>query len=91
MKGRWEYVRKMMIGLAVAAAVATGAGTAFASSAPGPNGPNTYGLCKAYSAGSSVGQSHKHSAPPFAALAAAAAAQNETVAQYCASATPGGK
>lgn len=84
-------VRKALIGLAVAAAVASGAGTAFASSAPGPNGHNTYGLCKAYAAGSSVGQSHKHAAPPFAALAADASAANESVAEYCASATPGGR
>lgn len=76
----------------IAAAVATtlvGGGVALA--APGPNGSNDFGLCQAYFSGSQTGQDHKHQAPPFVALEQAASAANESVAQYCANVTPGGK
>ena len=62
-----------------------------ARATPGPNGHNNYGLCKAYSSGSENGQAHKHKAPPFAQLEADAAAANQSVAQFCEGATPGGK
>lgn len=74
-----------------AALVTTLAGGGIALAAPGPNGSNDFGLCQAYSSGSQTGQDHKHSAPPFAALEKAASDANESVAQYCASVTPGGK
>ena len=81
-------MRRIVLGLAAAALVA-GSGAALAD--PGPNGHNNYGLCTAYFAGSDNGQAHKHNAPPFAALEDAAAAQNQSVEEFCASATPGGK
>jgi len=82
-------MKRLVISATIAAVVAGGAGLAFA--APGPNGHNDFGLCQAYFSGSQTGQDHKHSAPPFAALEAAASAQNETVADFCNSVTPGGK
>lgn len=68
--------------LVTAAVLAIGAGTAGVSFAgsPGPNGPNNYGLCNAYA----HNNPNAHNAPPFAALQAAAAAANESVAQWCA-------
>jgi len=58
------------------------AGSAFAQGNSGCSGTiqggagqsacNAYGLCKAYFAGSPIGQSHKRQAGPFQALAAAA-------------------
>jgi hypothetical protein len=62
-----------------------------AGAAPGPNGHNDYGLCKAYFAGSDTGQEHKHPAPPFAALEQTAEDGNQSVEEFCESATPGGK
>lgn len=68
--------------------------------APGPNGRNDYGLCKAYFAGSENGRAHKRNAPPFAALEKAAgvnddddtqAKRDEKVAEFCKNKTPGGK
>lgn len=84
-------MRRALIVAAVATVV--GGGVALADPPPGPNGHNTYGLCKAYFAGSETGQQHKHKAPPFAALEAAASAANQTVEEYCAAngSTPGGK
>ena len=76
-------MRRLIVGSAAAALIAGGAGFAFAAPGPG-HGHNTFGLCTAYSAGSAPGQAHKQSAPPFAALTAAAQAANQTVAQYCA-------
>jgi hypothetical protein len=89
-------VKRLVIGGALAALIAGGAGMSFAG-APGPNGHNDYGLCKAYFAGSQNGQDHKHKAGPFAALAAAAddgddnTSPAEDVAAYCEDVTPGGK
>jgi hypothetical protein len=77
------------LGLAAAATLAVGGSVALAD--PGPNGHNDYGLCKAYFSGSATGQEHKHAAPPFVALEAAADAADQTVAEYCADKTPGGK
>ena len=70
------------------AAAATGIG-AHVTAAPGPNDHNLWGLCHAYFAGSQNGQDHKHHAPPFAALEKAASDSNQSVVDYCASATPG--
>jgi hypothetical protein len=83
-------MKRFVISSTIAALVAGGAGFAFAGG-PGPNGHNDYGLCQAYFAGSTTGQDHKHQAPPFAALEQAASDQNQTVAEYCSSVTPGGK
>jgi hypothetical protein len=83
-------VKRTILSAAVLALGIAGTGVSFAGS-PGPNGHNDYGLCKAYFAGSQVGQSHKHQAPPFAALEAAADAADQSVADYCADKTPGGK
>jgi hypothetical protein len=52
---------------------------------------SAFGLCTAYSAGSENGQAHKHKAPPFQDLEAKAAAMNQSVADFCASQTPGAK
>jgi len=72
----------------------SGLGSAMAKGKPG-NGvmpsQSAYGLCKAYFSGSDTGQSHKHSAPPFVDLAAKASASNQSVADFCAAQTPGGK
>ena len=82
-------MRRALIAAAVTTMIASGGAAALAD--PGPNGHNDYGLCKAYFAGSAQGQAHKHAAPPFAALEAAADAADQTVAEYCADKTPGGK
>jgi len=79
--------------LAAAAAVlglAIG-GVSVATAEPGPNGKNDYGLCKAYFSGSERGQEMKRRAKPFVALEAAAEAMDQTVEEYCAATTPGGK
>jgi hypothetical protein len=82
-------MRRAVLGLAVVTTLAASGAAALAD--PGPNGSNDYGLCQAYFAGSDTGQAHKHAAPPFAALEAAANAADQTVAEYCADKTPGGK
>jgi hypothetical protein len=90
-------LRKFIVCLALAAACALGA-SGVAGAAPGPNGHNDYGLCKAYFSGSQKGQSNKQQKKPFVALRTAAGDQdgdgdtdNDDVAAYCASKTPGGK
>jgi hypothetical protein len=91
-------MKRLVIGGAVAALIAGGAGMSFAGQ-PGPNGHNNHGLCTAYFAGSDNGQAHKHQAPPFVQLEkdADAAGNNDgttdaqEVIDYCADATPGGK
>jgi hypothetical protein len=90
-------LRKFIITLALAAACALGA-TGVAGAAPGPNGHNDYGLCKAYFSGSQKGQDNKQSKKPFVALRTKAGDQdgdgdtdNDDVAAYCANTTPGGK
>jgi hypothetical protein len=87
--------------IVTAAVLALGvAGTGLASAnPPGPNGKNDYGLCKAYFAGSENGREHKRNAPPFQALEEAAGVEedataeerDQAVAEFCASAFPGGK
>ncbi|HUR13067.1 MAG TPA: hypothetical protein VM097_01105 [Mycobacteriales bacterium] len=77
------------LGIAAAATLAAGGSIALAD--PGPNGHNDYGLCKAYFAGSENGREHKHGAPPFVALEAAAEAADQSMEDYCAATTPGGK
>ncbi len=52
---------------------------------------SAYGICKAYASGSQTGQDHKKNAPPFKDLAAKAAAANQSIADFCASQTPGAK
>jgi hypothetical protein len=49
---------------------ALGLGSSGVIAAPGPNGSNNYGLCKAYSSGSENGRANKRKAPPFVALEA---------------------
>jgi hypothetical protein len=83
-------MKRLVISSTIAALITGGAGFAFAGQ-PGPNDHNNHGLCTAYFAGSDTGQAHKHQAPPFAALEQAASDQNETVADYCSTVTPGGK
>lgn len=77
-------MKRLIIGGGAAALIAGGAGVSFAAG-PGPgHGNNTFGLCTAYFSGSQTGQDHKHGAPPFAALEAAANAADQSVADYCA-------
>jgi hypothetical protein len=82
-------LRRALIAAVVTTTLASGGVAALAD--PGPNGHNDYGLCKAYFAGSETGQQHRHAAPPFVALEAAAAAADQTVEEWCADKTPGGK
>jgi Spy/CpxP family protein refolding chaperone len=84
-------MRKIQATLA-AAAVMVGA-LAFggaATAAPGPNGHNDFGLCKAYFAGSDKGKEQKRNAPPFVALETTAGDKDD-VAAWCEGKTPGGK
>jgi hypothetical protein len=90
-------MRKFTVCLALIAAAMFG-GNAVATAAPGPNGHNDYGLCKAYFAGSDTGKSHKRDKGPFPALESKAGDQDgdgdtdeDDVEKYCESATPGGK
>ena len=90
-------MRKLIACLALAAVSAFGLG-GIATAAPGPNGHNDYGLCKAYFSGSQKGQQNKQSKPPFVALRTKAGDQdgdgdtdNDDVAAYCSKTTPGGK
>ena len=90
-------MRKFTVALVVLAlAGLTGGG--IASAAPGPNGHNDYGLCKAYFAGSEKGQSKKQNKGPFPALKTKAGdydqdgdTDNDDVRAYCETTTPGGK
>jgi hypothetical protein len=62
-----------------------------AMAAPGPNGHNNFGLCRAYFAGSDNGQSHKHKAGPFVALEdAAGCATDSSGARSCDCSDPNG-
>ena len=83
-------MKKLLVAAAAGGLLVTGAGIARAQG-PDPTGPAKYGLCKAYFAGSENGQAHKHSAPPFQNLENAASAANQSVEEFCSSATPGGK
>jgi hypothetical protein len=90
-------LRKFIISLALAAVAALGV-SGVSSAAPGPNGHNDYGLCKAYFSGSQKGQSNKQQKKPFVALRTKAGDQdgdgdtdNDDVAAYCENTTPGGK
>jgi hypothetical protein len=83
-------MKKLLVGALAAGLFVGGAGFAQAKG-PDPSGPSKYGLCKAYFAGSENGQANKRKAPPFQNLEAAAEAADQTVEEYCASATPGGK
>lgn len=91
-------MKRLVIGGAIAALVAGGTGLSFAG-APGPNGHNDYGLCKAFFSGSEKGQNQKAAnGVAFIALQAAAGDQDgdgdsdrDDVAQFCSGKTPGGK
>jgi hypothetical protein len=77
--------RLLLVAGLVAGSVAVAPTVALTSGTPGPNGHNDFGLCTAYSSGSSQGQSEKQAhGQAFLGLEAAAKAANETVAQYCA-------
>jgi hypothetical protein len=76
-------VKTLIIPAAVTLLALGGIATAAAAD-PGPNGPNNFGLCTAYFAGSEKGQEMRRQAPPFAALEAAASAANQSVEQWCA-------
>ncbi|HSE09022.1 MAG TPA: hypothetical protein VLB29_10170 [Nocardioidaceae bacterium] len=78
-------VKTLVVSAAVTLLAVGGAATATTAAAdPGPNGPNNFGLCTAYFAGSENGQEHKRKAPPFAALEAAAEAADQSVEEWCA-------
>jgi hypothetical protein len=85
---------KIAISVMAGLLAVSGLGSAMAKGKPGSGvmpSQSAFGLCKAYFAGSETGQSHKHNAPPFQDLAAKAAAANQSVADFCAAQTPGGK
>jgi len=85
---------KIAISVMAGLLAVSGFGSAMAKGKPGGGvmpAQSAYGLCKAYASGSSTGQSHKHNAPPFADLAAKASAANQSVSDFCAAQTPGGK
>ena len=84
-------MRKLLAAAMTAGLLVGGAGLAHAKG-PDPSGPAKFGLCNAWSSGSAQGQAMKQQhGQAFQNLAAAAAAANESVAQYCDGATPGGK
>ena len=65
---------KTLVAPAAVTLLALGGLATTATAEPGPHGPNNYGLCTAYFAGSETGQENKRKAPPFAALEEAAEA-----------------
>ena len=83
-------MKKLLVAAVAGGLLVGGAGLAHAQG-PDATGPAKYGLCTAYFAGSENGQAHKHQAPPFQNLEAAAEAANQSVEEFCSSATPGGK
>ena len=83
-------MKKFLVAAATAGLLVGGAGLAHAT--PGPNGHNNYGLCNAYSQGSAQGQAQKQAhGQAFLGLEKAASDAGQSVADYCAGATPGGK
>lgn len=54
-------------------------------------GPSAFGLCTAYFSGSDTGREHKRNAPPFQDLVAKAEAADQSIEEFCAAQTPGGK
>ncbi len=58
---------------------------------PDVNGPAKFGLCQAFSSGQGGQNGNKDNAVPFQNLQKAATAAGQTVDQFCAGATPGGK
>jgi hypothetical protein len=89
-------MRKVM---AVAAAVLVLGGSGAMAQGPsgsngqGPdaNGPAKFGLCKAYFSGNGGENGKRNDAPPFRNLAEAAEANDQTIEEFCANATPGGR
>lgn len=77
-------VKTLVVPAAATLLALGGVATTAAVAEPGPNGKNNFGLCTAYFAGSETGRENKRNAPPFQALEAAAEAQDQTVAEWCA-------
>jgi hypothetical protein len=77
-------VKTLVVPAAVTLLAIGGAATTAAVAEPGPNGPNNFGLCTAYFAGSEQGREKKRQAPPFQGLEAAAEAADQTVEEWCA-------
>jgi hypothetical protein len=75
---------KTLVVPAAVTLLALGGAATTAVADPGPYGPNNFGLCTAYFAGSETGREHKRNAPPFAALEAAAEAADQSVEEWCA-------
>ncbi|MGZ4206219.1 MAG: hypothetical protein ACXVQW_13115 [Actinomycetota bacterium] len=87
-------MRKVVMSIAAGLLAASVITPAVAVGKPGGGtmpGQSAFGLCTTYFSGSQNGQDHKHQAPPFQDLEAKAAAANQSVADFCASQTPGGK
>jgi len=78
------HMRLKLAAVAIATMGVTGVAPAFAAPTIGPDSHQLHGLCTAYFAGSQNGQDHKHQAPPFVALEAAAEAADQSVAEFCA-------
>jgi hypothetical protein len=58
---------------------------------PDVNGPAKYGLCNAYASGQGGQNGSKNNAVPFQNLQKAATGAGQTIEEFCAGATPGGK
>jgi hypothetical protein len=58
---------------------------------PDPTGPAKFGLCTAFAAGQGATNGGKADSTAFQALANAASTAGETVTEFCAGATPGGR
>lgn len=58
---------------------------------PDPTGPAKFGLCTAFAAGQGATNGNKADSTAFQALASAASTAGETVTEFCAGATPGGR
>jgi hypothetical protein len=58
---------------------------------PDPTGPAKFGLCTAFAAGHGATNGGKANSTAFQALANAASTAGETVTEFCAGATPGGR
>jgi hypothetical protein len=58
---------------------------------PDVNGPAKYGLCNAYASGQGGQNGNKNNAVPFQNLQRAATGAGQTIEEFCAGATPGGR
>jgi hypothetical protein len=87
-------MRKIMLAGLGVVLVASGLTPALAKGKPGGGtmpAQSAFGLCKAYFAGSDTGKAHKRNAPPFVDLVAKANAANQSIEDFCAAQSPGGK